>query len=82
MLPSISAAAPGLVTALVGGRAAVPGVQTVEHDLEKGGPGGFSALVGGFYHVQSGPERQLRTLQTAEGGGQLLDVHGIPPQYI
>lgn len=74
--------APGLVAAFIGVRAAIPGVQTVEHNLKKGGPGGFPALVGGFYHVQSGPERQLRTLQTAEGGGQLLDVHGIPPQYI
>ena len=77
-LPLHGGPGPGLVAVLVRQIALpvpVPGIDAVEHGLQKARPGGFSPLVGGLDHIQSGAQLQPRPLQPPEGGCHAFDLH-------
>ena len=78
-LPLHGGAGPGLVAVLVGQVALsvpVPGVDAVEHGLQKGAPGGLSSFVGGGDDVESRLQSQALSLELAESGSHGFDLHG------
>ena len=78
-LPLHGGAGPGLVPVLVRQvplLVPVPGVDAIEHGLQKGGPGGLAPLVGGLDQVEAGGELQSLSRQLAKDRRHGFDLHG------
>ena len=54
----------------------VPGVDPIEHSLQKARPGGFPALIGSLDQIEARGELQPLLRQPAEGGCHPFDPHG------
>ena len=82
-LPLHGGARPGLVAVLVRQivlLVPVPGVDSIEHGLQKGAPGGLARLVGGGDQVQPLPQLQPGLIQSAKAGGHGFYFHKISSQ--